>query len=107
MFSPGICGPKIVTLDPGTPSFLNVVQDGSQNYQDSFIIVYSESMANGETDIKMHTIDYTVKFARYSGVNTNELHGSFRFEIIAPLESSMTLIPDQLEENLVRKAPIN
>ena len=93
MYALGVCGAKIVTLDPiNTPNFLTLATQ--QEGEDSFTLVYSESMAS-ESDIGLiHTIDYTVTFARYSGINPNDLHGSFLFEIMTPppsMDSSSTI----------------
>ena len=70
IYEMGVCGAKIVTLDPSnTPSFLTLAMQ--QEGDDSFTLVYSESMAS-ESDIGLiHTIDYTVSFAHYSDINPN------------------------------------
>ena len=89
----GICGPKVMTLDEGSPSFLTLTQDESQDpIYEPYSLAYDESLAT-EADIKEHTIDYTVSVPVYNGIIV-DLQGSFTFEILPPEEeSSPTVLP--------------
>ena len=80
-----------MTLDDGSPSFLTLTQDETQDpIYEPYLLTYDESLAT-ETDIKEHTINYTVSVPVYNGIIA-DLHGSFTFEILPPDEDSSPTI---------------
>ena len=101
----GICGTKVLTLDQESPSFLTLSQDESQDpLYEPYLLTYSKSLAS-ESDIKEHTINYTVTVADdYNGI-ISDLQGSFTFEIIFLSDESeySTLQVSKIS----RKAPIS
>jgi hypothetical protein len=77
-----ICGEKQFALDPSTPSFLTMTP-GFDPVLDSFTINYNEALAVEATDIRIHTITYTVTILEYTGIATVHT-GTFDFEIRCP-----------------------
>ena len=76
----GICGEKEMTLDPGSPDFLTISADAVDPILNDLTISYDESKAT-LSDIKVHTINYTVVLKEY-GADVTSLHGSFEIEIV-------------------------
>ena len=81
-YSLGICGEKAVSLDAGTPAFLSLSADTVDPILNPLQIVYDAS-SSLETDIGVHTINYTVKSLKYAGL-VPDLTGTFSFEIQCP-----------------------
>jgi len=84
-YAQGVCGEKIFTLAPGTPAFLTVTADSADPLTNALTIAYDSALAV-ETDIKMHTISYTVSSKEYGGsVNlVADIQGTFSFEVLCP-----------------------
>ena len=82
-YSTGICGEKIVTLDP-LIEFLTLTPDPSDPVLNAFTIDYNESSAT-EADIMLHTISYTVASKEYGSALIPDLTGgSFTLNILCP-----------------------
>ena len=64
LYLTGICGEKLVELDPSTPNFLSVQRDSVDPVLNDFSIVYNHNLAI-ESDIQTHTISYSVKSVEY------------------------------------------
>ena len=83
-----------MTLDSGSPNFLTLT-NGEYSYPDqaNFEISFDDSSAI-EDDIKVHTINYTVKFLEYDGIAEDHT-SSFTFEIFCPnlVTTSQTNVP--------------
>ena len=81
-YSEGVCGEKIITLDP-SKGFLTLTPDPSDPILNDFLIAYTESSAT-EADIMMHTISYTVSSKEYGSLIPDLTSSSFTFNILCP-----------------------
>ena len=77
-YTAGIFGVKTFALDAATPSFLTL-SPGADQLVDAYTIDYDQTAAT-ESDIGVHTIDYTVTITEYTGIAT-VLASTFTFEI--------------------------
>ena len=83
-YSPGICGELRVTLD-SPPAFLTLTADPVDPVTQPFSVIYTYSSGTAvESDIKTHTINYTVTSVEYSTYVT-AITGSFSLIIECPL----------------------
>ena len=107
----GICGPKVMTLDDGSPSFLTLTQDESQDpANEPYQLTYDDSLAT-EADVKVHTINYIVSVPVYNGIIA-DLQGSFNFEILPRSITSEISPSDETQDGAFtfkrsRRAPIS
>ena len=87
VYTTGICGEKLVSLDAGTPSFLTLAKDATDPLNNALTISYSSATAT-EADVKVHTVAYTVTFKEYTGRPAHS--GTFQFELkcLAAVQSS-------------------
>ena len=59
VYATGICGEKQIILDASAPAFLSIVPDRNNPETSPFSIAYDHTKAI-ESDIKTHTVAYTV-----------------------------------------------
>ena len=90
----GTCGFKIISLDTPAPAFLSVINSSAGV---AFAISYDWSAAV-LTDIKVHTIPYTVTFLEYSSIAKAHT-GSFTFEILCPDAPDSVTVNTAMEAN--------
>lgn len=80
-YKTGICGEKVVELDPSV-LFMTLTKDASDPIMNDFVIDYDQAGAT-EDDVTLHTISYTVSSLEY-GDHIRDLVRTFEFLIICP-----------------------
>ena len=77
LYTKGICGEKLVSLDPGTPSFLTLAKDLVDPINNDLTLTFDASQAS-DADIREHTISYTTSSKDF-GPSVPEITGTFKF----------------------------